>query len=103
MDEEKLRYQAIHKSTQLLKVHAYQHVQTPPWYHGKPLSNRLIECNICNMKRTEIRHTPPFAFLARLALCIASSSMAKRPKAPFYGERSSLIDLTACLLSLLIR
>ena len=33
----------------------------------------------------------------------ASSSMAKRPKAPFHGERSSLIDLTACLLSLLIR
>ena len=67
------------------KVHAYQRVQTPPLYHEKPLSNRSIECK---MKRTKITHTPPFVFLAPLALCIAGRRMAKRPKAPFQGERS---------------
>ena len=33
-----------------------------------------------------------------LALCIARSRMAKRPKAPFQGERSWQIDLTCGLL-----
>ena len=51
----------------------------------KPFCAMSKRCNLC----------------LPLAHCIASSSMAKcpkRPKAPFCGERSSLIDLTSCLL-----